>query len=247
MPQRFVYDNPRSQIARSAVPERRHRVLYSARHPNGVHMSLVGSDPAALFALILALGVGFTVHEFAHAWTAFQLGDDTAARQGRLTLDPRSHIDPLGAIMLLVAGFGWARPVPIDPIRLGRQGTVWVSLAGPFSNLILATIAAIPLRLFAGSLFLPEYVSGFLVPLLYSFARINILLAVFNMMPISPLDGWKVLIGLLPPAAAFKLQTYERYGFIVLILLFVTNSFWIIAGPPMRAIQYLILGPDPVG
>lgn len=207
-------------------------------------MSLVGSDPAALFALVLALGVGFTVHEFAHAWAAFQLGDDTAARQGRLTLDPRSHIDPLGALMLLIVGFGWARPVPIDPIRLGRQGTLWVSLAGPFSNLILAAIAAIPLRILAGSPMLPEAVAGFLLPLLFSFATINILLAVFNLMPISPLDGWKVLIGLLPPAAAFKLETYERYGFIVLILLFVTNSFWIIAEPPMLALQYLILGPD---
>lgn len=210
-------------------------------------MTLVGSDPAALFALVLALGIGFTVHEFAHAWTAYQLGDDTAARQGRLTLDPRSHIDPLGALLLLVAGFGWARPVPIDPLRLGRQGTLWVSLAGPVSNLILASIAAIPLRLLAGSALPPEGLAGFLLPLLYSFATINILLAVFNMLPISPLDGWKVLIGLLPPASAFRLQAYERYGFLVLIVLFVTNSFWVIAGPPMRAIQYLILGPDLAG
>lgn len=207
-------------------------------------MSLVGSDPAALLALVLALGVGFTVHEFAHAWTAFQLGDDTAARQGRLTLDPRSHIDPIGAIMLLVVGFGWARPVPIDPIRLGRQGTVLVSLAGPVSNLILASIAAIPLRLLTAGVMPPGGAAQLLVPFLGYFATINILLAVFNMMPIAPLDGWKVLIGLLPSSAAFTLQSYERYGFVVLLLLFITNSFWVIAGPPMRALQHLILGPD---
>lgn len=210
-------------------------------------MNLVGRDPAALLALVLALGVGFTVHEFAHAWTAFKLGDDTAARQGRLTLNPRSHIDPMGALMLLFAGFGWAKPVPIDPVRLGRQGVLWVSLAGPASNLILASIAAVPLRILVGSSFLPGAVHNFLLPLLFSFATINILLAVFNMVPISPLDGWKVLMGLLPPSMAFRLRPLEQYGFLILIAMLFTNTFWVIAGPPMKVLQLLILGPDLLG
>ena len=202
-------------------------------------------DPAVIIARILALGIGFTVHEFAHAWSALKLGDDTAARQGRLTLDPRSHIDPFGALMLLLAGFGWAKPVPIDPVRLGRSGVLWVSLAGPASNLILASISAVALRLLTVGAGLPS--TGFLFSLLLNFALINILLAVFNMMPISPLDGWKVLMGLLPPATAFRLQPYEQYGFIVLLLLLFTDSFWVIMGPPMRVLSLLILGPGIVG
>ena len=100
-----------------------------------------------LAALITALVVGLTVHEYAHAWSAFRLGDPTAYWAGRMSLDPRRHIDPLGALVFLVAGFGWARPVPIDPDRLGRRGALLVSLAGPGANILLAAIAGALVRL----------------------------------------------------------------------------------------------------
>jgi len=205
-------------------------------------MLFSGLTIAEILARVLALGVGFTVHEYAHAWSAYQLGDDTAARQGRLSLDPRVHIDPMGALLLLVAGFGWARPVPIDPYRLGRQGTLLVALAGPVSNIVLAALAAIPARLMYAT-----GVGGFGLDLLLSFAAINVLLAIFNMMPVAPLDGWRVLMGLVPSSTAFRLQSWERYGFVVLVLLLFTDVFWLVARPPMQLLLRLLLGPEIVG
>jgi Zn-dependent protease len=171
------------------------------------------NDPARFLALVVALVGGLTIHEYAHARTAFQLGDLTAYMQGRLTLDPRRHIDPFGALVFLMVGFGWARPVPIDPYRLDRMGTLLVSVAGPLSNLALAAVAGLPLRF--GVFGLGTVVGGFL----FFFAYLNILLAVFNMLPIPPLDGWKVLLGLVPASTAFQLQQLERYAWLALLLL----------------------------
>jgi Zn-dependent protease len=169
-----------------------------------------------LVVLGVTLVVGLTVHEFAHAWSAFRLGDMTAYAQGRLTLDPRKHIDPVGAIMFFLAGFGWARPVPIDPHRLGRRGTLLVSLAGPASNLGLAACAALLSRFGV----LPELVASFLA----YFAFLNVLLAFFNMLPIPPLDGWRVLMEVIPPRQAMQVRQYEPYGAMVLIALIVFGS-----------------------
>jgi Zn-dependent protease len=168
-------------------------------------------NPLMLAVLLTTLVVSLTVHEYAHAWSAFQLGDLKAHTQGRLSLDPRRHIDPMGALVFLLVGFGWARPVPIDPYRLGRRGTLLVSLAGPASNVLLAGAALLPLRL--------GWVGGTAAALLGFFAFLNLLLAVFNMLPVAPLDGWKVLLGVVPPSTAFRLHQVERYGGLVLLLL----------------------------
>ncbi len=204
-------------------------------------MLLLRLEPAQLVALLTALVVGLSVHEFAHAWSAFKLGDRTAEQQGRLTLDPRSHIEPIGALMMLMVGFGWARPVPINPYTLGRQGTLLVSLAGPVSNLLLATGAALLIRLIPAGL---APVESFL----YFFLYLNVLLAVFNMLPIAPLDGWKVLLGLVPPSTEFRLRQYERHGMLILLVLVFAGSFlpgnvdllWTILGPPVDGIVGLL-------
>jgi Zn-dependent protease len=210
-------------------------------------MLLFQLDPPELAALILTLVVGLTVHEYCHARVAFALGDLTAYLQGRLTLNPMKHIDPLGAIMMLMVGFGWARPVPVDPYRLGRDGMLKVALAGPASNVALAALAALPIRLGlldAGSSAV-ALLGGFLV----YFAAFNILLAVFNMLPIPPLDGWKVLMGVVPPGMAARMAQYEAYGFMALFGLLLLGSVLrfpvlsVVMGPFIALLGGLILGP----
>ncbi|MFQ5459619.1 MAG: site-2 protease family protein [Anaerolineae bacterium] len=168
-------------------------------------------NPLAALSLVGVLVVGLTVHEYAHAWTAFRLGDPTASLQGRLSLDPRRHIDPLGALVFLVVGFGWAKPVPIDSYRLGREGTLWVSLAGPASNLALAVVALAPMRLLG-----PGGLAGTILTI---FGFYNLMLAAFNLIPVSPLDGWKVMLGLVRPETAWRLARYEAQGPMILLLL----------------------------
>jgi Zn-dependent protease len=176
--------------------------------------------------LAVFLLVAFPVHEFAHALAAYRLGDGTARMFGRLTLDPVAHFDPLGGILLAVtlvtsgggSGFGWAKPTPYLPqnLRGGMRGEAIVALAGPVSNLILAAIAAVPLRIIdAGNIVVPEIV----LRILLTFISINILLMVFNLVPIPPLDGAKVLYALLPPQTAWQVRPFlERYGFLILIV-----------------------------
>jgi Zn-dependent protease len=176
---------------------------------------------------VIVLGVfllvAFPIHEFAHAYAAFRLGDHTAKLFGRLTLDPRAHFDPMGGLMLAVSilmlgfGFGWAKPTPVNPMNLqgGRWGEAIVAAAGPISNLILAIAAAIPLRYI--------YASGMSVGLIENvlalFILINLLLMVFNLIPIPPLDGSKVLYAFLDPRTAFRVRpVLEQYGFLMLIV-----------------------------
>ncbi|MGD1994379.1 MAG: site-2 protease family protein, partial [Anaerolineae bacterium] len=155
------------------------------------------------------------IHEWAHAWAAYQLGDDTGALQGRLTLNPLAHLDPLGTLSLVFFGFGWGKPVPVSPYRLrGNRRTSWalVSVAGPFSNLVLAMLAAIPFRI--GWLSLYEGGSSIisLQGILLDFVLINLSLMLFNLIPIPPLDGSRVLAWLLPSAWADRLEQMERFG-----------------------------------
>jgi Zn-dependent protease len=211
---------------------------------------LSAGNYAGLLSMIVALVVGLTVHEYAHARVAFALGDLTAYMQGRLTLDPRRHLDPFGALMFLLVGFGWARPVPIDPYRLGRSGTLKVAIAGPLSNVAMAAVAGLPVR-FLGLASAPG-AAGFVGEFLADFAWFNILLAVFNMLPIPPLDGWKVLMGLVPPNLADRLARFEPYGFLVLLGLILVGNMagfsvlWAVMGPFVSLLTRVILGTAPI-
>ena len=148
-------------------------------------------DIEIVVLLIPALVFSLSFHEFAHAWMAFKLGDNTAARLGRLTLNPMAHLDPVGSIALLLMGFGWAKPVPVDIRYLSnpRDDMVKVAAAGPLSNLLLAVIAALFLRFMFGSGLLTGQIKSFII----IFMQINITLAVFNLLPVSPLDGSQIL------------------------------------------------------
>jgi Zn-dependent protease len=171
----------------------------------------------ALIAAAIIIFVAFPIHEFAHAMAAFQLGDSTAKLFGRVTLDPRAHIDPMGAILLLVAGFGWAKPTPVNPYNLrgGRSGEALVALAGPLSNLILAALAALPLRYIVT-------VGMDVPPILFSTLSLlvlfNLLLMIFNLIPIPPLDGSKVVFALMDRQTEMRWRpVLEQYGFLLLI------------------------------
>lgn len=184
--------------------------------------------PRVIVVAIMLL-VGFPVHEFAHALAAYRLGDSTARFMGRLTLNPVAHFDPLGGILLAVTfiassfGFGWAKPTPVNPSNLegGRYGEAIVALAGPISNLVLAIAAALPLRYLIANPNLAEQVPFMVLEILLLFVTINIVLMVFNLFPIPPLDGSKVLFSFLPPQVAWRWRPMlEQYGFILLLLLF---------------------------
>jgi Zn-dependent protease len=207
-------------------------------------------DPQALIAILFAFVVGITIHEFSHAWSALMLGDDTAARQGRVTLNPLSHLDPIGTIgflLIAVAGFGigWGRPVPVNPgrVRGSQRGLGITALAGPVSNVVLAILFVIPLR-FADL----SGVSPIVETFIYYMVIVNILLASFNLIPIPPLDGHKILVGVLPNFWYPYLAPLERYGIPVLLVLVMFGWFGrgsILAEmylPVFQTLQSFILG-----
>lgn len=193
-------------------------------------------DPTRILYMIPAVVIGLSFHEFAHAAMAYRLGDRTAYHQGRLTINPAAHIDILGLIMLFAAGFGWAKPVPVNYYNLSgnkSRGMLLVSLAGPVANFIIAVIAAILLGAFFWNV---PYMKG----ITFEIIHINIILAVFNLLPVPPLDGSKILAGLIPGTQEW-LYKFEQYGTIILILLLVTGIIGKILGifiSPL--IQFLI-------
>lgn len=180
-------------------------------------------NPPILIARIIILVVAFTVHEFAHAWSADQLGDGTPRMNGRLTLNPLAHLDIIGSLMLLLTGFGWAKPVPVNPYTLRRRtpaGMMIVAAAGPLSNLLLAVLAAIPFKL---GLLAPSVNTGDLLPslsfLMIEFIFINLILLFFNLIPVFPLDGEKVAEYFLPPNGQETLLRLRPYGPMILMAL----------------------------
>lgn len=178
-------------------------------------------SPAELISRIVVLVIAFTFHEFAHAFVADYFGDDTPRSQGRLTLNPLVHLDPIGSLLLLVVGFGWAKPVQINPYALQRRSPaapMLVALAGPASNLLLAVLTAIPMRFGL----IPVGSSTGYLPSLYDlfsvFILINLILMLFNLIPIFPLDGEKVVNYFLPPSGQTFMDTLRPYGSIILIV-----------------------------
>lgn len=182
-------------------------------------LSLLVQNPLQFIIVAGLLVVAISVHEFSHAFAADNLGDPTPRAAGRLTLDPRAHLDPIGSLLLLIVGFGWGRPVPFDPFNLKdtRRDAAIISFAGPLSNTIMAIAASILIRIF---LLIPiVFLSVLLVDVLSLFIYFNILLAIFNLIPIHPLDGFKVVAGVLPKKYYYDWMELERYGMIFLILL----------------------------
>lgn len=170
-------------------------------------------DPLTFALLAIPLLYSIIVHELAHGWIAWRLGDPTAKAQGRLTLNPLRHLDPLGTLMLFLFGFGWARPVPVNLSYLGRGriGLMLVSSAGVVANTLVAILAVFLLRLYEPS------PGGSAAVFLYTLAQINIMLAAFNLIPIPPLDGSKILMGFLPEGLQEVLTRLEPFGFFVII------------------------------
>jgi Zn-dependent protease len=201
------------------------------------------------FAQILiafsVLVFSLTVHESAHAWAADRLGDPTARLLGRLSLNPAVHVDPIGTILFPLAGMisgapliGWAKPVPVAVWRFarGRRDYLMVAAAGPVSNLAVAFVAAVALRLLPPSMLDPSP-AGVLAPLAriaWEALQINLLLAIFNLLPIPPLDGSSVLAGVLPEHAAAALDRVRPYGFVLLYALMLSGGFSLVIGPPYR-------------
>lgn len=169
-----------------------------------------------LIGIAIALVVGITFHEFSHAFTADQLGDHRPRALGRVSLNPAAHIDPMGALVFLLAGFGWGKPVPVNvyALRPGRTGMAMVAGAGPIANVVVALLAAAAYRALdlVGT-------TGFVLDVAYYVVLYNLILAAFNLLPIPPLDGYNVALAFVPPRMAFAIQRYAPYGVIVLLLL----------------------------
>lgn len=213
---------------------------------------MFGFEPLELIARLLILGFALPLHEFAHAFAADRLGDNTPAREGRLTLSPLAHLEPIGSLLILVAGFGWARPVMVNPYMVNRRtpyGMVFVALAGPVSNLLLALLLALPFRfgLFEWANSYNQFVYDAIRVLVY-FIFINLVLALFNMIPLPPLDGEKVLGGLLPGRMAETFEQMRPYGpMLLLALVFVLprlglDVLGVLIYTPALAILQLLVG-----
>ena len=209
-------------------------------------------DPTTIITRILILIIALSVHEFSHAFVADRFGDTTPRDNGRLTLNPAAHLDLMGSLMLILVGFGWARPVPINPYVLNRRSPsaiMWVSFAGPLSNLALAFMAAILLRVipltlsFSTTSLLPS-----LTRFLVAFIQINLLLLFFNLIPLAPLDGEKIARYFFPPSWANFLDRIHPYGpMILMALLFLgpmvgIDIFGLVLVPVLNTISRLLIG-----
>ena len=199
------------------------------------------SSPLSFLASLLAIVIAISIHEFSHALAADRLGDPTPRLQGRLTINPLAHLDPIGTLMLILFRFGWGKPVQFDQFNLRnpRRDTMLISIAGPASNLLTAILAAILLR------FLPSNLLTILT--IQPFIIISIVLAVFNFVPIHPLDGGKILSGLLPLSLAREWEQIQaQFGTLLLIMMVLpwggTAPIFYLTGPVIQFILQLLLG-----
>tara|TARA_Y100000588_G_C14281554_1_gene937786 strand:- start:21317 stop:21934 length:618 start_codon:yes stop_codon:yes gene_type:complete len=203
---------------------------------------LLRTPPEVLLLLIPVLLFSLCFHEFAHAWVAYRLGDPTAKHSGRLTLSPLAHLDPMGSLMILFVGFGWARPVPVDSryFQNPRTDMMKVAFAGPAANLLLAFIGGTIIRI--------QFVEGTFILMLVLFTQINIMLAVFNMIPIPPLDGSQIFSGLMiqkKPDLVMKLQMYGPqilFGLILIGYFTQLSPIWWVMSPFVNFFLFLFAG-----
>lgn len=211
---------------------------------------LFEQNPAGAVAFLLGILVGIVVHEASHAYSAYRLGDDTAYRDGRVTLNPAEHLDVMGSLMIVMAGFGWGKPTPVTPSKLrgGVWGPVAVSAAGPVSNLFVI--------FFCAALFwLPPFQSGYLLILIWWLVLANGLLFIFNLIPIPPLDGAGILYPFLPRSLDGFVSFMYQYGLYILIGLLLLTFFLPAGLSPLNIILSLVqpllvllgLPPVPVG
>jgi Zn-dependent protease len=202
-----------------------------------VFLAIFQQSPAAAVALLLGLVVGVVVHEAAHAYSAYLLGDDTAYRAGRVTLNPASHLDLLGSMMFLMAGFGWGKPTPVvtSKLRGGVLGPVAVAAAGPLSNLLIVAVCAALYQL-------PPFQSGYLQVIVLLAAFGNALLFVFNLIPIPPLDGAKVIFPFLPRSLSGFVDFMNQYGPMILLVLVLLTFLPMLPSP----LSYILVLVRPV-
>ena len=193
-----------------------------------------------------ALLISLSIHEFAHAWIAYKQGDYTQKIRGRLTLDPFKHIDPIGFLCIVLCGVGWGKPVMVDDrnFKNSRRGTMLTALAGPLSNLLLAVLLTIVLKVLImfgvfGNLAANSVGNIFLQMILYTI-EFNIIFGIFNLIPLPPLDGSKVLAYFLPRSLRGIMYTLERYSFIIILIIFCTNITSYIISPAYNAILKLL-------
>lgn len=196
-------------------------------------------DPIQFLAFVIAIVLGITVHEFMHAYIAHRFGDDTGRLLGRMSLNPMAHLDPFGSLLLVLAGFGYGKPVPINESRLRSSlALTFVALAGPLANLALAALFALPLRFGTAEVFGDIYTT-----VLIYIVRMNCILAIFNLIPIPPLDGSNVVYGLLPPRQQYSWRTFQQYGpFILLALLLLAPRIFnsIVFAPAIAIARFLV-------
>lgn len=206
------------------------------------------TNPGALFALLVSVPgvlVAITFHEFAHGYAAYKLGDNTAKNEGRLSLNPLDHLDPIGTLMLLLAGFGWGKPVHVNPTQYTRKismekGEAIVSVAGPLTNIVLAFVLALvygALVKFASVEFLLSTVGNIIKLILASAISINIGLGVFNLIPLPPLDGSKIIMPFLPYNAKQWFRSNEQIFYIIFVVIWITGIAGIIISPPINWIS----------
>jgi Zn-dependent protease len=196
--------------------------------------NLLVNDPLTFFLLAIPLLYSVIFHELAHGWVAYRMGDPTAQMAGRLTLNPLKHLDPIGTLMLFIFGFGWAKPVPgnFGYVRDSRKGLILISSAGIITNLILAFLSVLIFRILAP----PQ--SSVIAQVIYYMAQINIILASFNLIPIPPLDGSKILMGFSSPSFQYTLSRLEPYGFFIIIALL----YFGLLNPVIAFFRWIILG-----